>query len=188
MRVPVIDLGSQWTHRIWRTLRDLECDSEIMPPDVPFAKIADADGFVLSGGAVRIGGGEDSKIAKCHGIVEKFGKPIMGVCAGQQFLALHFGGKVAPAKMPEYGNVEITVAEPDDLFAGIPRKFAAWASHNDEIKEAPGFELLASSPACRWHAFKHEKKPIYGTLFHPEVVHTQHGEEIYANFVRVCRR
>jgi len=188
MRVPVIDLGGQWTHRIWRTLRDLECDSEIMPPDVPFAKIADADGLVLSGGAVRLAKGEDSKISKCHALLDEFKKPVMGVCAGQQFLALHFGGKVAPAKTPEFGNVGLEVVEANDLFAGMPKRFTVWASHNDEVKSAPGFELLASSSDCKWHAFKHRRLPIYGTLFHPEVVHTQHGAEIYGNFVRVCKR
>ncbi|VVB67717.1 GMP synthase [glutamine-hydrolyzing] subunit A [Candidatus Norongarragalina meridionalis] len=188
MRVAVIDLGSQWTHRIWRTLRDLDCESEILPPDVSFSKVADADGLVLSGGAVRMGKGEDSKVSKCHALLDEFKKPVFGVCAGQQFIALHYGGSVAPAKMPEYGNTELTIIEPDDLFAGLPRKFTVWASHNDEVTKAPGFELLASSPDCKWHAFKHAKKPLYGTLFHPEVAHSQHGEEIYANFVKVCRR
>ena len=188
MKVLVVDLGSQWTHRIWRTLRDLECESEIVSADVSLQKVKDADGLVLSGGAMRAGKGELDAAGNCGALLDEFEGGIFGVCYGQQFIALHFGGAVAPAAKPEYGPVKISVVDEDDLFRGLPREFKAWASHNDEIVSAPGFRLLASSADCKWHAFKHERKPIYGTLFHPEVQHTERGDEIYANFVKTLKR
>jgi GMP synthase (glutamine-hydrolysing) len=188
MKIPVIDNGSQWTHRIKRTLRDLGCETEIIPNTTPLSSLKDADGLVFSGGALRIGKGEESTAGNCGEYVDKFHGPIIGICAGQQYLALYFGGKVAPAKVPEYGEVGLIIDERDDLFEGLPPSFTVWASHNDEVVEAPGFGVLAHSKDCGNHAMKHEKRPIYGTLFHPEVEHTQHGEEIYANFLKVCKK
>lgn len=187
MRIVVVNFGSQWTHRIWRVLKYLDCESEIMPVTTPLEKL-NAAGIVLSGGAVRIGKGEAELVKEAHRYLDEFDGAIMGVCAGQQFMALHFGGEVKPAKGSEYGKVELIVDEHNDLFEGLPDKFNVWASHNDEVVKAPGFRFLAHSKNCISHAMKHEKKPFYGTLFHPEVEHTEYGQDIYKNFVRVCKK
>jgi len=186
MRILVVDLGSQWTHRILRTLRYLDVDSEIISCKTPLSSI-DADGLVLSGGAIRLGLGERGGLEEVSNYLDKFGKPIIGICAGHQFIGMHFGGKAQPSKKPEYGKVELLIDEEDDLFRGLPREFIVWASHNDEIANVPHFKILAHSKDCSNEAMKHEKKPIYGCIFHPEVEHTEHGEEIYANFVRMCK-
>lgn len=188
LNVPVVNLGSQWTHRIWRTLRDLDVETKIIDVDASLASLQEADGLVLSGGALRIGKGEAPQIGNCNRFLDELSVPVLGVCAGQQFIALHYGGEVAPAAKPEYGRVEITVLEEDGLFKGLPKKFTAWASHNDEIKSCPGFQVLAKSRDCGVHAIKHAEKPVFGVLFHPEVEHTEHGAEIYANFLAECRR
>jgi len=186
MKILVVQNGSQWEHRIWRVLRDLGVESRLVPNTTPVSELADADGLVLSGGALRIG--EGAPAGNCAEYLDLFRGPILGICAGQQFMAVHYGGSVAPSKVPEFGRVEITIAEADGLFEGLPARFVAWASHNDEVVEAKGFRLLASSKDCKWHAFRHEKLPRYGTLFHPEVQHTEHGGKIYENFVRACKR
>ena len=191
MKIPVADLGSQWGHRIYRTLRDLNVETKMIPVDSPLSTIKDVDGLVFSGGALRLGKGESSEAGNCEKFMDYLDKneiPFMGVCAGQQLIALHYGGEVKPARVSEYGNVELFLDDADELFEGFPKKFVVWASHNDEVTRAPGFKILAHSKDVEWHAFKHEKKPVYGTLFHPEVTHTQHGEEIYANFVKICKR
>ncbi|MFH0835735.1 MAG: GMP synthase subunit A [Candidatus Micrarchaeota archaeon] len=186
--MPVVNLGSQWTHRIWRTLRDLDTETRIVEIDASIESLKDADGLVLSGGAVRIGKGESARVGNCSRFLDELDIPVIGVCAGQQFIALHYGAEVGPAVRPEYGRVELTVLEEDDLFKGLPREFTVWASHNDEIKKCPGFRVLARSPDCLVHAIKHESKPLYGVLFHPEVEHSQHGAEVYSNFLSVCKR
>ncbi len=187
MKVLVVQNGSQWEHRIWRRLRDLGVETALVPNTTPLDGLRDADGLVFSGGAALVGQGEAGILGNCSAYLDGFGGPVLGICAGQQLIATHFGGVVAPAKKPEFGEVQVKVIESDDLFDGLPEKFAAWASHNDEVVSAPGFRLLASSESVKWHAFKHESKPVYGTLFHPEVEHTEHGEEIFKNFLRVCR-
>jgi GMP synthase (glutamine-hydrolysing) len=185
MRILVVDLGSQWTHRILRTLKYIGVDSEIISCKTPLKKI-DADGLVLSGGAIRIGLGEVKELKEVSNYIDKFNKPILGICAGHQFIGMHFGGKAQPSEKPEYGKVELFVDEEDELFKGLPKKFIVWASHNDEVVDVPHFKVLAHSKDCSNHAMKHESKPIYGCIFHPEVEHTEYGEKIYKNFAAVC--
>jgi len=188
MRILIVDFGSQWTHRILRTLKYLDVEAKIVPVSTPLSEIMEADALVFSGGALRIGLGDAPQTGNAGEYVDNFGGPMLGVCAGQQFLGLHFGGKARPCKMAEFGKVEIIVDEKDELFAGLPERFIAWASHNDEVVDTPGFKVLAHSKDCSNHAFKSLKRPIYGTLFHPEVEHTEHGEEIYANFLKLVKR
>ncbi|MCX8194715.1 MAG: GMP synthase subunit A [Candidatus Micrarchaeota archaeon] len=188
MQVAIIDFGSQWTHRIHRTLKYLGVNSEILPVSAPLKKILMADALVFSGGAIRIGLGESKKIGNARKYLENFEGPIMGVCAGQQFIGMHFGGKARPAAGPEYGKVELIVDDHDELFEGLPGKFTVGASHNDEVVDTPGFSVLAHSKDCSNHAFKSNSRPIYGTLFHPEVEHTEHGDKIYANFLKIVKR
>jgi len=188
MEVLIVDFGSQWTHRIHRTLKYLGAESRIVPVKAPLKEVLAADALVFSGGAIRVGLGDANQTGNARKFVEKFEGPIMGVCAGQQFLGMHFGGIARPAAGPEYGKVELFVDDHDELFDGLPDRFSVWASHNDEVVDTPGFKVLAHSRDCSNHAFKSLSRQIYGTLFHPEVEHTEHGSEIYANFLKLAKR
>jgi GMP synthase (glutamine-hydrolysing) len=185
MRVDVVDNGGQWTHREWRVLRYLDVETNIIPNTTPFEDI-EVDGLVLSGGAPRIGT-EAIKLGNTAEYLDKADFPILGICVGFQFIAIHFGGAADVAEAPEYGSVEITVDEPDDLLAGVRSPFRAWESHNDEIKKLGNdFINLAHSENCKFQAFKYLKKPFYGVQFHPEVEHTEFGYDIFKNFLKVC--
>ena len=185
VKVYVVDNGGQWTHRIWRVLREVGCDSKIIPNTTPVGEI-DADALVLSGGAPRVVW-ESPKLGNCIDYFERFQGPILGECLGMQLMAIHFGGKAGPSEIPEYGLSRLRVIEEDDLFKGLPKEFSVWESHNDEVKEAPNFTVLALSENCRIQAVKHWHKPFYGVQFHPEVNNTEHGEEILRNFVRTIK-
>lgn len=185
VRIHVIDNGGQWTHRIWRVLREIGCESKIIA-NTTCADEIDADGLVLSGGAPRIAW-ESPKLGNCTDYLERFHGPILGECVGLQLMLVHFGGKAGPAETPEYGLSRLTVIDEDDLFKGLPKEFLVWESHNDEAKTAPCFTVLAISDNCKIQAVKHQEKPFYGVQFHPEVNDTEHGEEILANFVSVVQ-
>jgi GMP synthase (glutamine-hydrolysing) len=182
-RVYVVDNGGQWTHRIWRVLREIGCATKIVPNTTPMVDI-DADALVLSGGAPRIAW-EAPRLGNCTDYLNEFHGPILGICVGLQLMTIHCGGKAGPSKVPEYGLAKIRVIEEDDLFKGLPKEFLVWESHNDEVKEAPGFTILAVTENCGVQAVKHVEKPYYGVQFHPEVNNTEHGEEIYRNFVSI---
>jgi GMP synthase (glutamine-hydrolysing) len=190
VRIYVIDNGGQWTHREWRTLRYLDVDAKIVPNTESFENLSrdNIDGLVLSGGAPRIG--LDSKLGNCAEYLEKAAFPVLGICAGHQFMARYFGGEVKPAETPEFGKIELMLLKEGDLlFKGVPQNSIAWESHNDEVTVLPKeFELLAESESCKIQAMRHKKKPLYGLQFHPEVEHTEFGERIFKNFVDMCKK
>jgi GMP synthase (glutamine-hydrolysing) len=182
-KVYVVDNGGQWTHRIWRVVRELGCESKIIANTTSVGQV-DADALILSGGAPRVAW-ESPRLGNCIEYFERFKGPILGECVGMQLMAIHFGGKAGPAEIPEYGLSRLKVIAVDDLFKGLPKEFMVWESHNDEVKEIPNFAILAMSENCRIQAVKHMKKPFYGVQFHPEVNDTEHGSQILSNFVSV---
>ena len=183
IKVYVIDNGGQWTHRIWRVVRDLGYDSKIVANTTPVEQI-DAEALILSGGAPRVAW-ESPRLGNCGDYFDRFNGPILGECVGMQLMAIHFGGKAGPSDIPEYGLSRLKVIEEDDLFSGLPKEFMVWESHNDEVKEVPNFSILAMSENCKIQAVKHVKKPFYGVQFHPEVNNTENGSQILQNFVNV---
>lgn len=190
VRIYVIDNGGQWTHREWRTLRDLDVDTKIVPNTTAFQDLSneEIDGLVLSGGAPRIG--LEGDLGNCAEYLEKAEFPILGICAGHQFMARFFGGEVEPSKVPEFGKIELALLkEGDALFEGVSKKSIVWESHNDEVIRLPkDFEILGESKNCKIQAMRHKKKQLYGLQFHPEVEHTEYGEQIFKNFVKLCKK
>jgi len=185
VKVFVVDNGGQWTHREWRVLKYLDVETEIIPNTTPYEDI-DVDGLVLSGGAPRVGLDIEA-MGNNSEYLDKADFPILGICAGHQFMALHFGGQAGPAKIPEFGRTQIVVDEENELFQGLPKSFQGWESHNDEVTVLPDdFVRLAHSNNCEYQAMKHSKRPFYGVQFHPEVEHTEHGYEVFMNFLKVC--
>ncbi len=188
----IIDAGSQYTHLIKRNFRDLDKEAEIINAREPYEnvreKIEDAEKIVLSGGPSSVSEDKDSLVRI---IAEKIKSgeinvPLLGICYGYQMIADVWGAKVDKGKSAEYGVSEITIDNEDVILKGLPKKFKAWVSHFDEVKELPeGFESLAHSEICGMEAMRHMEKPIFGVQFHPEVWHTEHGERILENFVKV---
>jgi len=187
VRILVVDNGGQWTHREWRVLRDLGVETAIIPNTTPLAEIQ-ADGLVLSGGAPRVGlSGE--KMGRIGEYLDQATIPILGICAGHQFMAVHLGGAAGPSAIPEFGKTIIHIDDRNELFREVPDSIQAWESHNDEVTRVPpGFRALAHSENCRVQAMASDAKPLLGLQFHPEVEHTECGETIFENFVRLCER
>lgn len=188
MNIPVIDNGGQWTHREWRVLRDLGVDTRIVPNTTP-AEELQADGIVLSGGALSLEG-TDFSLGATGSYLDTLEVPVLAICLGHQFVARHFGGKVAHAPSPEFGRVELTFDRRDSpIFRDLPPSLKVWASHSDEVSVLPPeFELLAHSPTCKVEAMAHRRRPIFGLQYHPEVEHSEKGVAVFENFVSICRR
>jgi GMP synthase (glutamine-hydrolysing) len=188
VRIPVIDNGGQWTHREYRVLRDLGVEARIVPNTTRLEDLG-ADGIVLSGGALSLEG-SDAPLGRLGEWIDAVTVPVLGICVGHQFLARHFGGLVGRARSPEFGRVPLEVdVDSDALFRGFPRSLEVWASHNDEVvRPPPGWRRLAHSPACAVQAMADPSRPIWGVQFHPEVEHTEHGQELFRNFLDQCHR
>ena len=189
VKIYVVDNGGQWTHREWRTLRDLEVDTKIIQNVTSYDDLVKEkiNGLVLSGGAPRIG--LEDELGNTAEYLEKADFPILGICAGHHYMGRFFGGKVKPSETPEFGKIELTILKQDPLFEGVPEKSIVWESHNDEVSILPdNFEILAESKSCKIQAMKHQSRLIYGLQFHPEVEHTEYGERIFNNFVKICEK
>ncbi len=183
--IDVIDNGGQWTHREWRMLRYLGVDTMIIPNSTPVEDIRKVDGLILSGGAARVGlTGELGNCADYLGL----DVPILGICAGHQFMASHYGGEAGEAPKPEFGAATISLVNGGGLmFDGTPTEQTVWESHNDEVTILPpGFDVTAFSDSCRVQAMQNCEMDRFGLQFHPEVNDTEHGSTIFENFVRVC--
>jgi GMP synthase (glutamine-hydrolysing) len=188
VKVPVIDNGGQWTHREWRVLRDLGCESVILPNTAPPEALREADAVVLSGGAVSVP--ETPELGRVGEWIDTFDRPVLGICVGHHFLARHFGGEVSHSGSPEYGRVRITLDRSDHpLFAGLAPVLEVWESHNDVVTRLPpGWVRLATSSSCPIQAMAAETRPRFGVQYHPEVAHSEGGETIFRNFLALVHR
>jgi GMP synthase (glutamine-hydrolysing) len=189
-RILILDYGSQFTQLIARRVREAHVYSEIHPPtrDLAFIKAFAPAGIILSGGPNSVfGDGAPS----ADPALLALGAPVLGICYGMQLIAHLAGGEVVPSSEHEYGRADVKITEADGLFAGfkVGESVAVWASHGDRVlKPPPGYRIIGTSANAPVAAMRHEKLPIYGVLFHPEVAHTPRGGEIIANFLfRVCR-
>ncbi len=186
MKIDVIDNGGQWTHREWRVLRNLGVESRILANTTESSVLNDSDGLVLSGGAPSIST-ELDKLGNIAQYIEKHDFPVLGICVGAQFIALHFDGEVGPGSTPEYGKKKIRFSDHGGIFKGIPDNINVWENHNDEVKKLPDTMVVcASSDTCGIQAFYHKRRPIFGVQFHPEVDNTEYGREMFLNFLEVC--
>jgi len=189
----IIDNGSQYTHLIKRTARELGYDAEMI-----YAKADQSifDDFMKRGiSEIIISGGPKSVFKEppnlgnyvCEQVRDgKIKLPLLGICYGHQMIAHVFGGTVDKGESAEYGTGEIEIEKDGKIFCGIPRKLKVWVSHFDQVTELPqGFEKLARSDTCEIEAMAHVERPIFGVQFHPEVWHTENGEKILKNFLEV---
>lgn len=189
MIVPVIDVGGQYNHLISRMLIELGAKSRLISMNLTHKNLIGmgADGLVIGGGPQSIPRDID-RLGNLPIIIREIEIPILGICLAHQLIGIIFGGKVGPARHPEYGPVTVFVDDEDELLRGLSPSFTAWESHNDEIQEIPvTLKVLAHSENCKVEAIKHVSKPIYGVQFHPEVIHTEKGRLIFVNFIAVCK-
>lgn len=184
--IDVVDNGGQWTHREWRMLRYLKVDTQIIENTTPVSELRDLDGLILSGGAARIG--LSGELGNCAAFLE-LDVPVLGICAGHQFMARHYGGDAREAPEPEFGAADITLVDGGGaIFAGTPGTQTVWESHNDEVHVLPnGFRITASSPSCKIQGMENEVGTRFGLQFHPEVNDSEYGREMFENFIRVCK-
>ncbi|RKY32862.1 MAG: GMP synthase (glutamine-hydrolyzing) [Candidatus Omnitrophota bacterium] len=184
----ILDFGSQYTQLIARRVRENKVFSRIIPYNTPAKEIAamSPKGLILSGGPASL---RDKKGPYPDKKIFKLGLPILGICYGMQIITEMLGGKVKEAhEKREYGKQELFVDDNRDLFANLPGNLTCWASHGDFIKKnASGFRVLAHTLNNEVAAIANRRAKIYATQFHPEVTHTDKGNQIIGNFLfKIC--
>ncbi|MGL4521564.1 MAG: glutamine-hydrolyzing GMP synthase [Bacilli bacterium] len=179
----VLDFGSQYNQLITRRIREFGVYSELHPHTITAEEIKamNPKGVIFSGGPNSV---YDENAFRCDPAIFDLDVPVFGICYGMQLMADHFNGTVSRADAREYGKATLNVVGDSPLFANLPKEHIVWMSHSDKVTAAPAdFSIVATSEQCPIASFKHNSKPFYGVQFHPEVVHSECGNDLLKNFV-----
>ena len=185
--IVVLDFGSQYTQVIARRIREANVFSSVLPYNSKLSDIRKQNpvGIVLSGGPASVFA-KDSP--KPNPGIFKLGVPILGICYGLQLMGKMLGGEVKSSDRREYGRGTLSIARKGTLFSGLPTKLSVWNSHGDSLANLPkGFRALAKTENSSYAAIEDSKRKFFGLQFHPEVEHSEKGNEVIKNFLtKVC--
>ena len=178
----VVDLGGQYTQLIARRVREARVYSEIVSyrASVEEIRARNPVAIILSGGPASV---YADGAPRMDAAIFEQGIPTLGICYGAQLLALELGGSVERTGAGEYGKVQMRV-EGGAMFTEQPPEQTAWMSHRDTVVAPPaGAAVVATSEHTPVAAFEDTARGVYGVQFHPEVVHTPHGQDMLKNFL-----
>jgi len=184
-RVLILDFGSQFTQLIARRVRESGVYCEILPADADPGRIAafGARAFILSGGPASVTEAAGPRVPQ---VVFDACLPVLGICYGQQAMCAQLGGEVSISDHQEFGSAVVDVTDDCALFHGVwppGAREQVWMSHGDRVTRLPpGFRVVARSEGAPFAVIADDDRRYYGTMFHPEVVHTPHGRQLLHNF------
>jgi len=180
--VLVVDFGAQYAQLIARRVREARVFSEVIPhtATVEEIKARNPRAIVLSGGPASVYA--DGAPQLDPGVFD-LGIPVFGICYGFQAMAQALGGTVERTGTSEYGRTELNVLG-GELHSRLPGTQPVWMSHGDAVTIAPvGFEVVATSPGAPVAAFEDRSRGLAGVQYHPEVIHTPHGQQVLSRFL-----
>ena len=183
LKIFVVNNYGQFCHLIHRAVRDLDVETGIIANTLSNEEILamEPDGLIISGGP------SIDRIGRAEEMVLELDLPILGICLGHQLIARAYGGKIATGHKGGYAAVQVEILEEDEILKGLGPSTSVWASHADEVTGLPpDFVQLARSDVCEIEAMRHKTRPLFGVQWHPEVSHTEKGDELLLNFFRVC--
>ena len=188
--VLVIDFGGQYNQLIARRVREHNVYCEVKSYKTPIEEIRamNPKGIIFTGGPKSVYLDDSPRMSN---EIFKLGVPILGICYGAQFLVYGLGGEIGAASdeaAAEFGRTDCKFDTSSPIFKGLKKQSIVWMSHNDYIKTLPdGFRSIAHSDKCPYGAIENAEKKFYGTQFHPEVNHTEQGQDMLGNFLyKVC--
>ncbi len=186
-KVLVFDFGAQYGQLIARRVRDLHVYSEIVPCDLTADEVRAMKpaALILSGGPASVYAEDAPSIDPA---IFELGIPVLGFCYGHQITAVTLGGEVGHSEVGEYGPATIERDRESALFNTTPLEQTVWMSHRDAVSRVPeGFTVTASTSVCPVAAMENAERRIYTTQFHPEVKHTEFGQQLLQNFLfNIC--
>jgi GMP synthase (glutamine-hydrolysing) len=180
--VLVIDLGGQYAQLIARRVREAKVYSELVSHRVSVDEVRSRNpaAIILSGGPASVYADGAPRLDPA---IFELGVPTLGICYGAQLLALELGGRVDRTDISEFGRTELHATE-GGLFHDLPAEQTVWMSHRDTVVEPPtGARIVGESAGTPVAAFEDDARGLYGVQFHPEVVHTPHGQQVLKNFL-----
>ena len=181
--VLVVDFGAQYAQLIARRVREASVYSEIISSKLDVDQI-----LARRPAAIILSGGPSSVYAEGAPSVDprlfEAGIPVLGICYGFQAMAQALGGTVARTGQREYGRTSLSIAQGGCLLASLPNTLNVWMSHGDSVSRAPkGFSVLARTAGAPVAAFEDLNRKLAGVQWHPEVLHTQWGQQVIEHFL-----
>ena len=180
--VLVVDFGAQYAQLIARRVRESRVFSEVVAHTITVEEIKarDPQAIVLSGGPASVYADGAPQLDPA---LFDLGIPVFGICYGFQAMAQALGGTVARTGTSEYGRTDLNVLG-GQLHSGLPGIQPVWMSHGDAVTDAPaGFEVVATSPGAPVAAFEDRSRKLAGVQYHPEVIHSPHGQQVLSRFL-----
>lgn len=182
--IAVLDFGGQYSHLICRRVRSLGVYAALLPYSTSLAELEaiGVAGVILSGGPASVysptAPHPDPRLLKGE-------IPVLGICYGYQLLIEAHGGSVRRADRREYGKATLKILDSSSLFDNLGQKgLVCWMSHSDTATSLPeDMDVIGASDNSPYAAVASKDGKQFGVQFHPEVVHTESGEKILANFV-----
>jgi GMP synthase (glutamine-hydrolysing) len=184
-QIVVLNAGGQYCHLIARRIRDLGVHAVVADINRPAADLSAARGIIISGGPASV---IEPTSPRVDPVIYDLGVPVLGICYGHQLLAKDLAGRVSPGITKEYGHSSLRF-EKSPLFRDLPtRDITVWMSHGDTVTQPPSdFAIVGRTDDCEIAAMQNLGRRLFGLQFHPEVVHTEFGTDIYRNFVfEIC--
>jgi GMP synthase (glutamine-hydrolysing) len=178
----VVDFGAQYAQLIARRVREARVYSEVIPhtASVEEIKAKDPQAIVLSGGPASVYADGAPQLDPA---LFDLGVPVFGICYGFQAMAQALGGTVARTGTSEYGRTELNVTG-GQLHSDLPTTQPVWMSHGDAVTGAPdGFDVVAVSAGAPVAAFEDRARRLAGVQYHPEVLHSPHGQQVLSRFL-----
>jgi GMP synthase (glutamine-hydrolysing) len=174
----VVDFGAQYAQLIARRVRQAQVYSEIVPSSMPVSEM-----LAKKPKAIILSGGPSSVYAEGAPTLDPaifdHDLPIFGICYGFQAMAAALGGVVSQTGKSEFGRTSMTHEGSSRLLAGLDSEFRVWMSHGDSVTKVPaGFTSTASTDDTPIVAFESSDARLAGVQFHPEVLHSENGQEI----------
>ena len=183
--VLVVDFGAQYAQLIARRVREAQVYSEVVPHTATVEEILARDpaAIILSGGPSSVYA-EDAPAMDPE--LVRAGVPVFGICYGFQLLASALGGSAEATGAREYGRTDVRiVGDGGILHRELPARHPAWMSHGDSVTKAPeGYQVTATSEGAPVAGFESREQRIAGVQYHPEVLHSPHGQEVLRRFLR----
>ncbi|MEY3156077.1 MAG: hypothetical protein RL257_97 [Actinomycetota bacterium] len=168
---------------IARRVRQANVYSEILPATVSVEEILarNPKAVILSGGPSSV---YSDGAPKIDPKIFNHDIPIFGICYGFQAMAQALGGEVAKTGKSEFGRTQFSADNTSKLFANLPETFNVWMSHGDSVAKAPnGFQNIGSTAGTAIAAFENDSGLLAGVQFHPEVLHTEYGQQILQHWL-----
>ncbi len=179
--VLVVDLGGQYSQLIARRVREARVYSELVAHGTSAAALRARNpaALILSGGPASV---YSEGAPRVDPEIFRLGVPVLGICYGMQLMAQELGGTVERTGASEFGKAALRLR--GALAQNLPEEQTVWMSHRDSVTAPPqGASVTAESPSTPIAGFEAPERGLYGVQFHPEVVHTPHGQDLLKNFL-----